>query len=136
MVTDLHDGQSFSMGANVSKWASRQASAFFWYALPVLAWDQIKVLSGLMTTLLPSLLAGLLAIELHRCSAPISRYLVHRAARLLPQGDREYFLNQWLRRVRKAGEQGVFPLARALPIFLIAAPLLGVGLRVGRGKGA
>jgi hypothetical protein len=96
--------------------------------------EQVDVLSRLVATLTLSLLAGLLAIELHRCGAPISRELVHRAARLLPRGDREYFLNQWLRRVRKAGEQGVLPLARALPIVLIAAPLLCIGLRVGRGK--
>jgi hypothetical protein len=97
--------------------------------------EQIDFLARFIAALIQSILAGLVVIELHRRSALISRDLIHGAARLLPRGDREYFLEQWLRRVPKASEQGIFPLARALPIVLIAAPFLGVGLRVGRGRG-
>lgn len=98
--------------------------------------EQIDVLTRFMAAFIQSILAGLLVIELHRRGALISRDLIHGAARLLPRGDREYFLEQWLRRMPKASEQGISPLVRALPIVLIAAPFLGVGLRVGRGRGA
>ena len=96
--------------------------------------EQSEVLAWL-GALVQSLLVGLLVIELHRCGSLLSKRLLHTAARLLPRDDREYFLRSWLRTALGAGDRGVLPLARALPIALIAAPLLGVGLRIGRGNG-
>ena len=58
--------------------------------------------------------------------------VVRGAARLLPARDRADLRDEWIDHVRRAGEQGLLPLTRALSIALIAAPSLAVGLRVGR----
>jgi hypothetical protein len=80
---------------------------------------------------LPFLLT-LLAAELDRSSARVSRPVVRAAARFVPARDRDDLHDEWLDHVASAGEHGVLPLTRALTIALIAAPLLAVGLRVGR----
>jgi hypothetical protein len=101
----------------------------------VLLKGQSEVLARL-GALAKSLLVGLLVIELHRYGPLLSRQLLYVAASLLPKRDREYFLGSWLSAVPGGEDRGVIALARALPVVLIAAPLLGVGLRIGRGKGA
>lgn len=78
------------------------------------------------------ILVGLFVIELDRWGPRLSERLLDAAAWLLPKGDRGYFLGSWLLVVVETGDRGVLPLVRALPIALIAAPLLGIGLRIGR----
>jgi hypothetical protein len=80
---------------------------------------------------LPFLLT-LLAAELDRSSGRLSRLVVRAAARVLPARDRDDLRDEWFDHVASAGDQGVLLLTRALTIALIAAPLLAVGLRVGR----
>ena len=85
--------------------------------------------------LLPFLMA-LLAIDLDRDSATRAAALVRVAARLLPKSDREDLRDEWLDHVASAGEHGLAPLGAALSIAVVAAPLLAVGLRVGRRRRA
>jgi hypothetical protein len=75
---------------------------------------------------------GLLVAHLDRESGRLSRALVRAAARLLPAERRDDERDEWLDHVESAGERGLLPLTRALSIALVAAPLLAVGLRVGR----
>jgi hypothetical protein len=86
----------------------------------------------LVAALVLPLLAGLLAIEIDRASGRMSRGLATLASQLLPARDRADLRDEWLDHVASAGEHGVLPLTRALSIALLAAPLLAVGLRVGR----
>lgn len=74
----------------------------------------------------------LLAAHLDREGGRLSRAVIIAAARLLPAGKRENECDEWLDHVAAAGERGVVPLSRALSIALLAAPLLAIGLRVGR----
>ena len=78
------------------------------------------------------LVATLLAAHLDRESAVLARGLVGLAAALLPRERRQDELDEWLDHLESAGEHGVLPLTRALSIALVAAPLLAIGLRVGR----
>jgi hypothetical protein len=88
--------------------------------------------SALLYGLLLPFLATLLAAHIDRESGRISRAIVRAASRLLPAARREEERDEWLDHVESAGEHGVLPLTRALSIALIGAPLLAVGLRVGR----
>lgn len=81
--------------------------------------------------LLP-LLVTLLAAHIDRESGRLSRTIVRRAARLLPAHRRQDELEEWLDHIESAGEKGVQPLTRAISVAFFAAPLLAVGLRVGR----
>lgn len=81
-------------------------------------------------------LATLLAAHIDRESGAVAELVVRGAARLLPPGDRDELRDEWVDHVRAAGEHGVLPLTRALSIALIAAPMLAVGLRVGRRRRA
>lgn len=74
----------------------------------------------------------LLAAHLDRESGSLARAVVRGAAQLLPADRREDERDEWLDHLESAGEHGVLPLTRALSIAFIAAPLLAVGLRVGR----
>lgn len=78
--------------------------------------------------------ATLLAAHLDRESGALARGLVGAAALLLPADRREDERDEWLDHVESAGEHGVLPLTRALSIALVAAPLLAIGLRVGRAR--
>jgi hypothetical protein len=78
--------------------------------------------------------ATLLAAHIDRESGNLARALVIASARLLPPDKREDERDEWLDHVESAGEHGVLPLTRALSIALFAAPLLAVGLRVGRSR--
>lgn len=79
-------------------------------------------------------LATLLAAHLDRESGILARGLVGAAARLLPAERRRDELDEWLDHLESAGEHGVLPLTRAFSIALVAAPLLAIGLRVGRAR--
>ncbi|HET7416991.1 MAG TPA: hypothetical protein VFJ61_05155 [Solirubrobacterales bacterium] len=83
--------------------------------------------------LLP-LLVTLLATHVDRESAKLSRSIIVGASRLLPPHRRQDELDEWLDHVESAGEQGMQPLTRAITIALLSAPLLAVGLRVGRSR--
>ncbi|HEU4944869.1 MAG TPA: hypothetical protein VFT10_06865 [Solirubrobacterales bacterium] len=76
----------------------------------------------------------LLAAYVDRHSGRLSRALVRAAARLLPAARRDDERDEWLDHVAAAGENGMLPLTRALSIALLAAPLLAIGLRVGRSR--
>lgn len=80
------------------------------------------------------LLATLIAAHLDREAGELAVGLVGLAARLLPAHRREEHLDEWIDHILCAGECGVAPLTRAFSIALIAAPALGVGLRVGRAR--
>jgi hypothetical protein len=77
-------------------------------------------------------IATLLANHVDRESLALARAIVQKAAAGLPTSDREELLDEWLDHVESAGEHGIPPLTRGLSIALIAAPLLAVGLRIGR----
>jgi hypothetical protein len=81
-------------------------------------------------------IATLLASHIDRESGSLARLLVRGAARLLPADRRDDERDEWLDHVEAAGERGVLPISRALSVALIAAPLLAVGLRVGRSRRA
>lgn len=76
----------------------------------------------------------LLAAHVDRESGTLARALVKLAARLLPADKRVDECDEWIDHVEAAGEHGVLPLTRALSIALVAAPLLAVGLRIGRSR--
>ena len=78
--------------------------------------------------------ATLLAAHIDREGGELARALVTVAARLLPGHQRQDELEEWLDHLITAGEHGVLPLTRALSIACIAAPLLAVGLRIGRSE--
>ncbi|HEX2070849.1 MAG TPA: hypothetical protein VHF90_04270 [Thermoleophilaceae bacterium] len=78
--------------------------------------------------------ATLLANHVDRESLALAQAIVSRAALAVPAPDREEHLDEWLDHVQAAGERGVSPLTRGLSIALLAAPLLAVGLRIGRGR--
>jgi hypothetical protein len=75
---------------------------------------------------------GLLVAHLDRESGRLSRKIVRAAARMLPPDRRDEERDEWLDHVITAGERGIRPLTRALSIAFVAAPLLAVGLRIGR----
>jgi hypothetical protein len=100
------------------------------FGLTLLAASQVE--HALVAAFVLPLLGGLLAIELDRGSGRISLALTRAAARALPRRDRDNFRDEWIDHVLSAGEQGVAPLSRAISITLIAAPLLAIGLRIGR----
>jgi len=91
---------------------------------------------GLVETILIPFLISLLAAHVDRASGRIAETMVHGASKLLPADRREEERDEWLDHVASAGEHGVLPLTRALSIAFIAAPLLAVGLRVGRRRRA
>jgi hypothetical protein len=76
----------------------------------------------------------LLALHLDRESGKIALGIVARASRLLPPHARDQQCAEWADHVQTAGEHGLLPLSRALSIAAIAAPLLGIALRVGRSR--
>jgi hypothetical protein len=87
---------------------------------------------ALVAAVLLPFFATLLASHIDRDSGRMSRALVGVAASLLPSRYRAQSREEWLDHVLSAGEHGVLPLTRALSIVFIAAPMLAVGLRVGR----
>ena len=91
---------------------------------------------GFLETILFPFLISLLAAQVDRASGRLSERLVRGASKLLPADRREEERDEWLDHVASAGEHSVLPLTRALSITLIAAPLLSVGLRVGRRRRA
>ena len=80
------------------------------------------------------LLVTLLGTHLDRESGLLSRRIVTAAARLLPVDKRKDECDEWLDHVATAGERGLVPFSRALSIAFVAAPLLAIGLRVGRSR--
>jgi hypothetical protein len=84
-------------------------------------------------TLLPFVVA-LLASHVDRASGRIARVMVMAAASLVPSTRRRGEREEWLDHVESAGEHGLLPLTRALSVLLLAAPLLAIGLRVGRSR--
>jgi hypothetical protein len=86
----------------------------------------------LVATIGSPFLVALLAAQLDRTGSELAVLLVRAATVLLPRSDRSAFRDEWLDHVCAAGERGVLPLTRAFSICVIAAPLLAVGLRVGR----
>jgi hypothetical protein len=91
---------------------------------------------GLLESILLPFLISLLAAHVDRASGRISRHIVRGASRLLPTPRREEECDEWLDHVASAGEHGLPPLTRALSIAFIAAPLLAIGLRIGRRRRA
>jgi hypothetical protein len=87
---------------------------------------------GLLETILIPFLISLLAAQVDRASGRISERLVRSASRLLPANRRQEELDEWLDHLASAGEHGLLPLTRALSIAFLAAPLMAVGLRIGR----
>jgi hypothetical protein len=94
-----------------------------------------QVGSHLVDAALLPFVAALLAAHIDRESGHLARAVVVIAARLIPARRREEECNEWLDHVDTAGEHGVLPLSRALSIAFFAAPLLAIGLRVGRSRG-
>lgn len=88
--------------------------------------------SVVVAAVLLPFLATLLAGHIDRDGGRLACSLVRAAARLLPVRYRDESREEWLDHVLAAGEHGVLPLTRAVSIALIAAPMLAVGLRVGR----
>lgn len=87
------------------------------------------------TVVLPFLVT-LAAAHIDRESGRIARSIVRGASLLIPEARRQEELEEWSDHLESAGEQGLFPLTRALSIALISAPALAVGLRVGRRRRA
>src|ERR1044072_1373392 len=87
----------------------------------------------LLLVILP-FVVNLAAAHIDRESGRLARSLVIRAARLLPAARRQDERDEWLDHIDSAGEHGIAPLTRALSIALVAAPLLAIGLRVGRSR--
>lgn len=90
--------------------------------------------SPIVAAALLPFIATLLASHVDRESGSLARLLVAIAARLLPADRRDDERDEWLDHVEEAGERGVLPISRALSIALIAAPLLAIGMRVGRSR--
>jgi hypothetical protein len=85
------------------------------------------------TCVLP-LIAALIAAHIERDGGQIAEMLVSAAASILPAREQKDWRDEWLDHVQSAGEHGVLPLSRAVSILLLAAPLLAIGLRLGRVK--
>ncbi len=93
-----------------------------------------QVGSPLVDYFLLPFVTTLLAAYVDRESGRLARGLVRAAAWLLPAERRDDERDEWLDHIAAAGEQGVPPLTRALSIALLGAPLLAVGLRIGRSR--
>lgn len=79
------------------------------------------------------LLVALVASHIDRQGGRIAVCLVTASARVIPSQDRCGLRDEWVDHVRAAGEHGLPPLTRALSILVVAAPMLAIGLRIGRG---
>lgn len=90
--------------------------------------------NAIVDVVLLPFVATLLAAHIDRESGRLARTLVMAAACLLPASRREEERDEWIDHVETAGEKGVLPLTRALSIAFLAAPLLAVGLRIGRAR--
>lgn len=85
------------------------------------------------TCILP-LLVALTACHVERDAGRIAEAIVAAAVVLLPKREQQEWRDVWTDHIRSAGEHGVLPLYRALSIFMVGAPALAVGLRIGRAK--
>lgn len=88
--------------------------------------------AGLAETFFLPFLISLLAAHIDRASGHLSERIVRGVSKLLPSERRDEECDEWLDHVASAGEHGVLPLTRALSITFLAAPLLAIGLRIGR----
>jgi guanosine-3',5'-bis(diphosphate) 3'-pyrophosphohydrolase len=92
------------------------------YVLAIISLCVIAPGEPLVATLFAGVLVNLLAAELDRSGGSYARWLVGQAARLLPNGERERWTEEWLDHVHTAGEHGMRPLLAAWTIALLAAP--------------
>jgi hypothetical protein len=72
------------------------------------------------------LVIALLAADIERHGGRTAERLVRAAALLVPTHERDDQRAEWIDHVRSAGEKGIRPVACALSIAFIAAPLVAV----------
>jgi hypothetical protein len=86
-----------------------------------------------LTVIVPVLISCL-AAELDRAGGSIGVAITQVAVILLPAAERSHYADAWNDHVRSVGSHGLRPVASALSIALLAAPLLAVLTRFDRGR--